>query len=129
VNFKEASGELFSYGFDRPLLIVCSGYCTFIPINKAVCGTLTFSGPVAGGGCAIPICTGNVCTDQLNELSKGGVIQGRSVRGVIFMVLVDCITQVPLPDEKQDIAYSKPGVKQPRQYLYTDELAKLWNSR
>jgi hypothetical protein len=92
--------------------MTCSSvYWTFVPIVKTACGTLTESDWAGFSRCDPPKNIPNTCEDQLQEYKAPGWGRSREVRGIIFMVLIDCFARLSLPDEKQDTAYSKPGVK------------------
>ncbi|EXJ85919.1 hypothetical protein A1O1_06288 [Capronia coronata CBS 617.96] len=114
-GYSTKSGITQGYKFSKTLPDGECGYFTFIPIYKGTCGSST---ECYGSRCNDDCYTqGNVCVEQLVGYNAHDDIHDwRPIRGIVVFVYVDCLTLAPLPDEKQDPAFSQPGVRLPRDY-------------
>ncbi|EXJ86769.1 hypothetical protein A1O3_03723 [Capronia epimyces CBS 606.96] len=127
-GYSEKAGVSQSYKFSKHLDEGQCGYWTFIPFIRSSCGTYTEGWKdVYQMPCETLTSTGNACVDQLVGVdSNDGIHDWRTVRGTVVFVFVDCTNLAPLPDEKQDPAYSQPGVKLPRDV--NNKLAQAYQS-
>ncbi|PKS11137.1 hypothetical protein jhhlp_002898 [Lomentospora prolificans] len=116
-SYSQAEADAWARAFSIKLEEGQCGYFTFVPIIHDSCGSLT-EGPADNTpGFPRAICsndrnkwstTGNFCQSQLKRHSDG------TVDGDTIFVRTDCSTRAPLPADKQDDIYKRPGVALPR---------------
>ena len=116
-SYSSAEADAFARAFSVKLENNECGYFTFVPVIHDSCGSLT-EGPADNTpGFPRATCTddrgkwsttGNYCQSQLKRHPDG------TVDGDTIFVRTDCSTRKPLPDDKQDDIYKRPGVPLPR---------------
>lgn len=127
MGYSEKSGISQSYKFSKRIQDDECGYFTFVPIVREVCGTYS-EGPFKNGQCNNDLNIGNACVEELVGFdTNDNIMDWRSIRGIVVFVYVDCLTLQPLPDEKQDVAWTQPGVRLPRDNDLAAAYENFWN--
>lgn len=130
-GYNSKNGKSQSYKFSKHMEDNQCGYMTFIPFVRESCGSYTegkqydYTTP-----CENLHTVGNACLDQpVRFSSNDGITDWDTIRGVVTLVYVDCVTLAPLPDDQQDPAWIQPGVRLPRDVALMNAYENLWKEQ